>query len=133
MVKLLNFELFDRISKEAANTERGRKNYDLRDSENENGQRMLNILNPGSKTPIHRHQSTNEAVVCIFGSVTENIYDMNGNIIDSIRLTAGGNLSGLIIEQNTYHSLEATEKMGVVISTKAGSFKPMNPDDILQL
>ncbi len=133
MVKLLNRDLFDRISKEAANTEKLRKNYDLRDSENENGQRMLNILNPGSKTPIHRHQSTNEVVVCIFGSVTENVYDVQGNLINSFKLTAGSNLPGIIIERNTYHSLEATNETGVVLSTKAGHFSPMSLNDLLQV
>lgn len=40
--------------------------YDLRDSENEDGQRMLNVLLPGTKSAIHRHSDTSEVVVCVY-------------------------------------------------------------------
>lgn len=40
---LLDKELFYKIAEEAAKSPRLRKNYDLRDSEGENGQRMLNV------------------------------------------------------------------------------------------
>mgnify|MGYP001108286302 CR=1 FL=1 len=64
----LNKSLFDSIAAKAAQSPRLRMHYDLRDSEKEDGQRMLNVLLPGTKSAIHRHTDTSEVVVCIYGS-----------------------------------------------------------------
>lgn len=50
--------------------------YDLRDSVDENGQRMLNVLLSGTKSAIHRHTNKYEVVVCIYGSVFVRSYDV---------------------------------------------------------
>lgn len=51
----LDKSLFDSIAAKAAQSPRLRMHYDLRDSEKEDGQRMLNVLLPGTKSAIHRH------------------------------------------------------------------------------
>lgn len=53
----------------AAKSPRLRMHYDLRDSEDEDGQRMLNVLLQGTKSAIHCHSDTSEVVVCV--GVTE--------------------------------------------------------------
>ena len=63
--------LFEQIAAKAAQSSRLRMHYDLRDSEDEDGQRMLNVLLPGTKSAIHRHTDTSEVVVCIYGSAIE--------------------------------------------------------------
>ena len=128
---LLNKELFYKIAEEAAKSPRLRKNYDLRDSEDENGQRMLNVLLPGTKTPIHRHQDTSEVVVCIYGSAIERFYDSEGNETEVVRLAAGSEIPGVVVEIGRFHSLEATDEMGVVCGMKAGKYLPMQSNDIL--
>lgn len=129
---ILNKELFNKIAEEAANSPRLRKNFDLRDSEDENSQRMLNVLLPGTKTPIHRHQDTSEVVVCIYGSAIERFYDADGNETEVIRVEAGGETPGVVVEIGRFHSLEATDEMGVVCGAKAGHFEPMQPYDIIK-
>lgn len=128
---LINKELFYKIAEEAAKSPRLRKNYDLRDSEDENGQRMLNVLLPGTKTPIHRHQDTSEVVVCIYGSAIERFYDSEGNETEVVRLAAGSEIPGVVVEIGRFHSLEATDEMGVVCGMKAGKYLPMQSNDIL--
>lgn len=129
---LLNKDLFNKIAEEAAKSPRLRKNYDLRDSEVENGQRMLNVLLPGTKTPIHRHKDTSEVVVCIYGSAIERLYDATGTEIDCIRMEAGSDTPGVVVEKGRFHSLEATDKLGVVCSVKAGHFEKMKEEDIIE-
>ena len=119
------------VAEEALNSPRFRKNFDLRDSENENCQRMLNVLLPGAKTPIHRHQDTSEVVICIYGSAIERFYDNEGNEIDVIRLAAGSDIPGVVVEKGRFHSLEATDEMGVVCGVKAGKYSPMQSNDII--
>lgn len=129
---LLNKELFYKIAEEAAMSPRLRKNYDLRDSEDENGQRMLNVLLPGTKTSIHRHQDTSEVVVCIYGSAIERFYDADGNETEVVKMAAGSDSPGVVVEKGRFHSLEAAEELGVVCSAKAGHYERMKEEDIIE-
>ena len=52
-----------------------RQNMDLRTSAEDNSQRMLNALMPGTKVPIHRHPMSNETVICLSGKLVEVIYE----------------------------------------------------------
>ena len=59
----------------AAESPRLRMNYDLRTTEDDTSQRMLNALMPGTEVPIHRHEDTSETVVCLCGRLEEIIYE----------------------------------------------------------
>lgn len=52
-----------------------RQHYDLRTSEADTSQRLLNALMPGTVAPIHRHEDTSETVVCLCGRLDEVIYE----------------------------------------------------------
>ena len=127
----LDKQLFDSVAKLAAVSPRLRMNYDLRDSEDEDGQRMLNVLLPGTKSAIHRHTDTSEVVVCIYGSAIERFYDDEGIETEMVVMTAGSDCPGVVVEQGRYHSLEATNEMGVVIEAKANKSNPLTTEDIL--
>ena len=62
--KLIN-ELYDK----AVVNPRLRINYDLRNSELDLSQRMLNAMMPGTKVDIHRHPNSSESVIIICGSI----------------------------------------------------------------
>jgi cupin fold WbuC family metalloprotein len=53
--------LLDRLTEQAKASPRLRMNLDLRNSEADQSQRMLNAIEPGSPLPIHRHQKTSES------------------------------------------------------------------------
>ena len=92
---------------------------------------MLNVLLPGTKTPIHRHKETREVVVCIYGSAIEHFYDNEGNETEVVRLAAGSDIPGVVVEKGRFHSLEATDEMGVVCGVKAGKYTPMHSNAII--
>lgn len=127
----LDIELFKSIAEKAKASPRLRMHYDLRDSEDENGQRMLNVLLPGTKTPIHRHTETSEVVVCIYGSAIERFYDADGKETAVVHMKAGSDIPGVVVEKGRFHSLEATDEMGVVCGMKAGKYLPMQSNDII--
>lgn len=129
---IIDKALFDKLSVEASKSPRRRINYDLRDSENENSQRMLNILLPGTKTRIHRHNDSSEVVVCIYGSVIERFYDSEGNETEVVRLATGSDIPGVVVEKGRFHSLEATEELGVVCGMKAGHYEIVKEEDIIE-
>ena len=71
----INKELLERLFEQAKESPRLRMNYDLRTTSADTSQRMLNALLPGTEVPIHRHESTSETVVCLYGRLEEMIYE----------------------------------------------------------
>ena len=69
--KQLIRELYDK----AVVNPRLRQNMDLRNSGEDNSQRMLNALMPGTVVPIHRHPMSNETVICLSGKLVEVRYE----------------------------------------------------------
>ena len=71
----INKEFLDNLFELARGNARLRQNYDLRTSVNDNSQRMLNALLPGTEVPVHRHPHSNENVILLCGKVVEVIYE----------------------------------------------------------
>ena len=67
--------LLDKLTEEAKANPRLRQSFDLRNSADDDSQRMLNAIEPGSEMPIHRHKFTSETVVCLRGCLVEEFFD----------------------------------------------------------
>ena len=74
-VQLLNKELLSELHSKAATNERLRENFDLRTTPEDNSQRMLNVLQPGTIVPIHKHDDTSETNICLQGRLDVIFYD----------------------------------------------------------
>ena len=81
----INRKLISELFDKALLNPRFRQNYDLRNPD-DNGQRMLNALMPGTDVPIHRHTQSNETVIILCGKLIEITYDNNGNETGRIHL-----------------------------------------------
>lgn len=127
----LDKDLFEKVAAQAEQSPRLRMHFDLRDSADENGQRMMNVLLPGTKSAIHRHSNTSEVVVCIYGSAIERFYDEQGRETEMVVMTAGGDTPGVWIPAGTYHSLEATDCMSVIVEAKAEKYDPKTTEEFL--
>ena len=78
--------LLDKLTAQAQVSPRLRMNLDLRNSDADSSQRMLNAIEPGSVVPIHRHRKTSETVVVLRGRVVEEYYDDAGVLTESFVL-----------------------------------------------
>lgn len=74
-IQLITDELLEALHEEARGSERLRQNYDMRTTEEDTSQRMLNVLEPGTNVPIHRHLKTSESVVCLEGCLDWVFYE----------------------------------------------------------
>lgn len=74
-IQLINDSLLSELHQKARVSERLRQNYDLRTTAEDGSQRMLNVLEPGTHVPIHRHVKTSETVVCLEGCLDEVFYE----------------------------------------------------------
>ena len=125
---IITEEILEDLSAKARASERLRANLDLRNSPEDQSQRMLNALEPGTVMPIHRHKGTSETCVCIRGHFEENFYDENGNLTDTIDMVPGGVV--LNIEKGQWHSLKCLESGTVLLETKDGPYHPLEEDEV---
>lgn len=61
-----------------------RLNYDLRNSENDNSQRIHNALELGTVMPVHRRMKASETICMVRKKMVMRFYDDNGNLTDGV-------------------------------------------------
>ena len=142
----INKSLLDNLLEQAAASPRLRMNYDLRTSATsaagsgtgsgqalpeDNSQRMLNALLPGTVLPIHRHTKTTEVLVLLRGKMEEVFYE-EGRETSRVLLEAGGPVQGLNIPVGQWHGINVLEPT-VILECKDGKYEPLSDEDILKV
>lgn len=125
---IIDDKLLDGLQQQARASERKRVHLDLRNSAEEDSQRMLNIMEPGTVVPIHRHVDTIETVVILRGKMDEIYYDASGRETQRIHLDASKGCYGLQIPMGQYHSVEALTPC-TIIEIKAGKYDPQKTEN----
>ena len=135
--------LLDKLTAQAKESPRLRMNLDLRNSDGDSSQRMLNAIEPGSVVPVHRHRGTSETLVVLRGRVVEEYYDDAGVLVESFVLgdchIAGAPRNdmtvgcALNIPAGQWHTLKALESGTVILEMKDGPYDPIGPTDILSM
>ena len=128
---VLDTNLLDALTAQAKASPRLRMNFDLRNSPNDQSQRMLNALEPGTVMPIHRHRHSSETVVVLRGKVKWVYYNDKKEVTDTFIVAPGSDLVGLSVPMGQWHSLECLETGTVIFESKNGAFEPMRPEDVL--
>lgn len=129
---LIDDKMLDALERRAAESDRLRATQDLRTSPDDNSQRMLNALMPGTVVPIHRHQQTTETVIAVRGTATEIYYDDNGQETSRYRLVSNGGCYGIQIPMGQWHTVEVSEPC-VILEVKDGKYAPSAPEDLMTL
>ena len=122
--------ILDQLTDAAKASPRLRMNLDLRNSADDQSQRMLNAIEPGTVMPIHRHRGSSETCICLRGHFVEYFYDDTGQLTDTIDMLPGGTVLNIPIGQ--WHSLKSLESGTVLFEAKDGAYAPMDPSDILE-
>lgn len=146
---VIDNELLDKLTFQARSGIRLRMNMDLRNSDKDGSQRMLNAIEPGSVVPVHRHRKTSETVVVLRGRVVEEYYDSEGALVASYELAPGGYLQArsdmtedkpggtygvaLNIPAGQWHTLRALEPGTVILEMKDGAYEPIQSEDVLDM
>lgn len=131
-------KFISKLLSEAAENPRLRQNYDLRTSSNDNSQRMLNALLPGTVVPIHRHPHSTENVLLLHGKLVEVFYEEErpGDGIEQkqdmaigrrfhetarIVLDPSSGNYGCVVPAGTWHTVEVLEP-SVIYEAKDGKY-----------
>ena len=132
LIEKITQGLMDSLTEQAKASPRLRMNLDLRNSETDGSQRMLNAIEPGSPLPIHRHRNTSETVVCLRGRLVEEYYDEERKCTEVIELSPNGPVVALNIPAGQWHTLRALESGSVILEMKNGKYEPLSDVDILK-
>lgn len=99
-------EILDEVTVKAKESPRLLCNLDMRNSADDQSQRMLNALEPGTVMPIHRHKYTSETIVCLRGRVVEEFYDELDRICtEAIELTPHGPNVAINVPAGQWHTV----------------------------
>ena len=126
--------ILDKLTEEAKASPRLRMNMDLRNSAEDQSQRMLNAIEPGSPLPIHRHRLSSETVVCLRGRLVEEFYDeLERRCTEAIELSPNGPVVAVNIPVGQWHTVRALESGTVILEMKDGAYEPLSDVDVLSL
>ena len=165
LIMNIDKQLLDNLLEQAAENPRLRMNLDLRTQSlrpaqgklssgqalpEDNSQRMLNALLPGTVLPIHRHTKTTETLVLLRGKMeeifyeegTESVWDGDSRCKDLCRrrvlketsrilLEAGGDVQGLSIPVGQWHTVNVLEPT-VILECKDGRYEPLGKEDMIE-
>ena len=127
---VIDKNLLDGLTSKAKASPRLRTSYDLRNTPEDNSQRMLNAIEPGTVMPIHRHLGSSETCLCVHGHFQECFYDERGNLIQTIDMVPGGVILNVPIGQ--WHNLRSLESGTVLLSIKDGRYEPLKEEEVFE-
>ena len=130
---IIDQKILDTLSQQAKENPRLRQAFDLRTTPEDQSQRILNAVEPGSILPIHRHRGTTETIIVLRGKVVQHYYDDNGNKTASFELAPGSAQVGMSVPVGQWHALESLEEGSVIFECKDGSYQPLSAEDILEV
>lgn len=130
---IIDQKLMDELSAQAKANPRLRQAYDLRTTPEDNSQRILNAVEPGTILPIHRHRFSTETIVVLRGKVVQHYYDDNGNKTASFELAPNTAQVAMSVPVGQWHALESIESGSVIFEAKDGAYQPISEEDILKI
>ena len=119
-----NKDLLEELLAAARRNPRLRQGRDMRTSEADSSQRMLNALLPGTVVAVHRHPRSAETVVCLRGRMDEVIWEeRDGRLVETerIRLCPEEGCYGCQVPPGAWHTVEVGEP-SVIFEAKDGAY-----------
>ena len=130
-VEFISQQMLDRLSLQAKQSPRLRKNYNFHASNADICHRLLNAMEPDSYIQPHRHLSINkdESLVVLRGKVGMIVFADDGSIRETARLEPTGNVMMANIPHGTFHTLVSLDGPCVFFEAKAGPFIPVSQEE----
>ena len=130
---IIDQKLMEALSAQAKANPRLRHAFDLRTTPEDQSQRILNAVEPGTILPIHRHRGSTETIIVLRGKVVQHYYNDAGEKIASFVLSPSSEQVGISIPVGQWHALESLEEGSVIFECKDGSYQPLSAEDIMEI
>lgn len=132
-MKIIDEKLINEVKTKAKTSPRLRMNYNFHQSLDDKCHRFLNALEMGTVIPVHHHVTKDETFILLMGKVRVNIYNDDGEVVESVVLSLEEGRYGVDIPKNTWHGLECLESGSVIFEVKEGPFVEHEIDGILKV
>lgn len=126
-------DLLTNLIDEARKSSKLRASFDLRNTQDDNSQRVLHAMEPGSVIPIHRHMASSETSVLIRGALKMLIFNDDGTLKETFVVDTKNAISFYMIPIGTWHTCEVLESGTIMFEAKDGRYEAITEDDIMVL
>lgn len=130
-MRIIDRKLLDCLSREAENTPRLRKNFNLHESDDFCCHRLFNAIEPRSYVRPHRHldSAKDETMVVVRGRLGVVVFDDAGNVLERVIIGPGEPALAVDIPHGVFHTVVGLEKGTVFFESKAGPFLPLTDEE----
>ncbi len=131
MITPINQQLLKKLSMEAIESPRRRKNHNFHENCEAQTHRLLNAIEPHSYVMPHKHNDPNKAetIICLSGQLGLIVFDSTGNVEQKLILEANTETVGVNIPYGTFHTVLALKNGTVFFEAKSGPFVPLEPEE----
>ncbi len=130
---IIDEQILNELSLQATENKRLRMNLNFHDNLEDDVQRLLNAMEPGTVLPVHRHKNTEVTYFVLRGKVEVLIYDDNKQLKSKEILSPHEGKYGIHIAKGEWHNLNVLEKGTVIFEVKKGPYKILSENDIMHL
>jgi cupin fold WbuC family metalloprotein len=125
---LIDRPLLDRLTVEAINSPRKRKNYNFHKVLSDPINRMLNALEPGTYVQPHKHENPDkrEIFIGLRGRFVLFYFDDAGAVIEYALISQESGCFGVEVEPRRWHSIVSLESGSVFYEIKDGPYEANN-------
>ena len=130
-MRIIDQKLLDRITAEAMNSPRRRKNFNLHSGDDFCCHRLLNAMEPDSYIRPHRHldPAKDESMVMVRGRMGVLVFDEAGNIQSQTIIAASGNAVAVDIPHGLFHTVVSLESGTIFFESKAGPYLALTEEE----
>lgn len=129
-MKKIGPEIIQELIDQSKASPRLRSHYNIHDSLEENIQRLLICLQPGTYIRPHYHPEADkkEMIILLQGRCTCINFDKDGNITDKVTLDQSEGIAVSEFPPHEYHSIFCHDENTVIMEVKKGPYKPLPSD-----
>ena len=130
-MRIIDQNLLDRISAEARENPRQRKNFNLHPGDDFCCHRLLNAIEPESYIHPHRHLDPlkDESIVMVRGRMGVLIFDDTGIVLNHVIIGAAGAAVAVDIPHGMFHTVISLESGTVFFESKAGPYLALTEEE----
>lgn len=123
-MRIIDQQLLNRISSEARENPRQRKNFNLHPGDDFCCHRLLNAMEPASYIRPHRHlhPAKDESMVMVRGRMGVLVFDEAGTVLNHVIISPAGAAVAVDIPHGLFHTVVSLECGTVFFESKAGPY-----------
>jgi len=130
MTKKIDQDLFQALFAQAGNSTRRRSHHNFHPELTDPVQRLCVALKTGTYIRPHKHKDPKwEMIIVLRGSIKLLIFEENSSVKEIMNISEQGDVRGVEIPVDTWHTLIAVTGDAVILEMKQGPYSPSTPDD----